>query len=303
MSACTEIPTKENEGYQEDNYVYSDNALIPQYVRVYEEVNFKKQADEHWLSGIDTNLFYHIEQKLFATKIKKYDAAIFLDENTDTSTFFNKQEIEARKEGLKTSLDALYFTENWKFNKKEYRLEKDVLMWTPVYFCKKVYKDTIMNIKKVIFDIHNKKLKNKKQIASDITYEFSLTDDKDHNNTLNAKRLINLLLEPVLKGEKAAYDFDTNQKYSIAEMKERLGERIDSLEVENPVTGEITWEVRKRDFTFEDIDALIFTEDWYMDMDNFSIQKDVKSISPVKFIYDIDGNLRKRILFRIDFKK
>ena len=301
--SCTNIPTKDSDSYQDDTYMYIDNDLVQPYIRIYEEVNIKTQVDEQWIQGVDTNLLYNIEQKVLASKIKKYDAAIFLDDNTDTSIVIAEQDIEKRKEELNCNLSALYFTENWKFSKKNYQLEKEILMWTPVYFCQKEYKDTVVNIKKVIYDIHNKKLSNEKLIASDITYEFSLIDDKERHNTLNAKRIVDLILTPVLEGKQKAYNFDTDQKYSLEEIEERLGKKTDSIEVENTKTGEIKLEVLTEDASFEDINALIFVEDWYMDMDNLSIRKHVKSVAPVKFIYDVDGNMRKRILFKVNLRK
>lgn len=106
---------------------------------------------------------------------------------------------------------------------------------------------------------------------------------------------IEILIDAIKRGKIKAYStFD--DRFTTILSKEQLMEQIvpkdDSVEVEDPVTGQKYWKVVKHDFRPETITKYRIKEDWIFDRNQGKMVVRIVGIAPVRDIYDENGAYR-----------
>ena len=267
----------------------SVNALIPTKVIVYNEVNFLEQSIPEWTNGVDTARMKDLNQKVIDSDLELYSSMVYY--TPDSKTLMTDKDILDNMND-KGTISALYFIESWDFDQKKYFLQKNVESWSPVYeFYKKNKEglvDSTKKAKKLLYDVRESSTNNEKLIAENITYEVSLSKDFKTNEYLDLTKFTHLIVDPVLSGKKQAYDFFENTELTPIEVKYIFGYSVDSLEEEDPVTGEWVKRVEIMEEDLSEVEAFIFVEDWFLDTKTFAIRKQVKAIAPVLFQVRID---------------
>jgi hypothetical protein len=198
------------------------------------------------------------------------------------------------------------FIEEWEWNPSNVAFTKKVVGYNPIL----VYSDDKDKIrkKKTFYILDTCFLNNKKTVvkapllAAKIKYEFYL--DKGYCDKINMEYadvsmpfkyhssvwsettqsvFIQLLCQPVLDGTVDVFDFVTNEKLTHQQAKERLGVRMDSVQVMDYVENNTKTAYVLREFEPEKIKSVIFIEDWYIDKNSLMISKKVIGIAPVLF--------------------
>jgi hypothetical protein len=304
MVACqTEPQTAKPE---ETNQISANNDLLPNKVIVYNEVNYKKQDIEDWTKGVDQNYFETLNNKVLNSGVAMYSSSVFYD-TKDAMPMTKADVLNNMVDQDSAGISALYFIESWDFNQADYRFVKTIEAWAPVYEFTKIEPEGNVKAKKLLYDIKARPQKAEKLIAENITYEVNFDSEFKNYEYLNTDKLAYLIVEPMLKGDVKAYDYFNNNLLSIDDMKRTLGYSADTLLVESLETGELETKVVLNEENISLVKAYIFVEDWYIDEQNFAIQKKIKAIAPVAISsnIDVDGELiiSKKIVGLVKFNK
>jgi len=282
------------------------NDLLPEKVIVYSEVNFKTQPMEEWTDGVDSNYMDALNMSVLNSDVEYYSSNVMYD--TKTRLDMNKQDVllnmeEENSEGI----SALYFVESWNFNKANYKFDKTVESWAPVFEYYRIKNGEAFKHKKLLYDVWSSdaaSVSNEKLIAHDMTYEVNFVSEHETNEHLNLEKLVDLIVLPVVEGKKKAYDFYEHIEMPLHEVMAILGHSVDSVEEYDARDNSYTWHVIENDINLNNITAFIFIEDWYMDEKTFTLRKKVKAIAPViqETLVDEDEEVfeRKRIAFKVN---
>lgn len=280
------------------------NDLLPQAVIAYSEVNFKTHPFPEWVSGVDSVYMTELNGKVIDSEVELFSSNIYYEPSLKVK--MTDEDIRANlvPEG---EINALYFIEEWSFNKEDYAFDKKIITWSPVLeFYKRVNGtlDTSKKAKRLLYDLWGTHQGNEKKIAENITYEVDFMLDRTTNEFLDIEKLTKLIVAPVLSGEQKAFEFFDNTEMSIVEIKEEFGWSVDSIEFIDPITGDYTFEVAETEAVFSNVSSFVFTEDWFLDQDNYAIRKEIKSIAPVNLetSIDEDGEVYevKKIVFKVN---
>jgi len=247
-------------------------------------------------------------------------------------------------------IDAVYFTEKWSFDAVAYKMKKEVVGITPV---RKTFFNDLGTGEKVFKGFKKVGMLMPKAGAKDvfepllkIKYEFILgnedmlameTDtaagcfhqimsfsgfqiEKTNSpffNSYSRNKLIDFLIDPVLKGKTDAFDFETGKKMSIAEVKTNLECTRDTVVVFNERTNNYDSLIVVEKFPRKEmIKSVVFEEEWFINPTTMAMRKDVISIAPVLWgnlasnpDYYESGNTtynkewRKKIAYVVKMKK
>lgn len=307
LVSCNKSNPKNDSSTQpEEVNATTTNALLPEKVIVYNEVNYKEQSIPEWLNGVDSNFMNQLNQKVIASDLQLYSSNIYYEPETKIKMTDEDVKLNMRET---SKISALYFVESWSFDKASYTLKKHIESWSPVLEFYKTTSDgridSSRKAKKLLYDVRENTSSKEQLIAQNITYEVSLSSEQKTSDFLDLNKLIHLIVEPVIRGDKKAYDFFDQTEMTPMDVKYVFGYSVDSLEEEDPVTGEwktVKTEVQEEDLS--DIEAFIFVEDWYIDTKTFAIRKQVKAIAPVIVQIKIDEEtgesyLSKKIAFLV----
>ncbi len=289
---------------QKKDQLSVQNDLLPKKVIVYNEVNFKQQSIPDWIKGVDSVFMNKLNNKVLESDVAYYSSNIYYDPNT---------KIEMTKEDVLSNMNAegmissLYFVESWSFDKQNYQFKKNIETWSPVF---QFYKrdtgkiDSTQIVKKLLYDIWGEATSNERIIAKDIIYEVKLNSENKTNEYLNVEAFANMIIEPVISGEIKSYDFFDESELNPMRVKRFFGYSVDTVETENPISGEVEQEILTAEASFLGVEAFVFVEDWYIDTLSYQIRKQVKSIAPVSLEtkVDEDGEVYevKRIAFKVN---
>ena len=303
LIACNQIENTTNvkeTASTENNEIV--NALLPSMTIVYNEVNYKKQANTEWTKGVDSLFMANLNKDILNSNIPLYEAAsgeYIIEDRIKTDA--NKVRSNIRKDG---EISAIYFTEAWSFDSTNYKLDKKVLKWSPVisYYKSVGNKISSEKTKRLLYDVTTSFEGNEKLIASNITYEINFNSKLKTNDWLNLEKLATLVINPVLEGKHKAYDFFDKTPIKLDNIKINLGYGVDSIEEEDPVTGEWKWLYHTNEIRLDEVYAYIFVEDWYIDTKTFAIKKKIKTIAPVRLYMKSynDSALSKKVIFAVD---
>ena len=234
----------------------STNALLPAKIIVYNEVNYKNKINKDWTKEVDTVFMDNLNEQILSSDIILYEGTSGMYP-VPNKIQISKDDIRSNmnKEG---NISAIYFTESWSFDTVNYQLEKNVLKWAPVEaFYKKIKEEkSLTKTKKLLYDVETTFTGNEKLIASNITYELNFDSEYKTNDYLDIEKLVNFIINPVIEGKQKAYDFFSKKAIDINEIKINLGQKIDSIEEEDPVTGEWKWKIATVDIRLDQVKAL-----------------------------------------------
>lgn len=282
------------------------NDLLPEKVIVYNEVNFKHQPMEAWTEGVDSVYLESLNQQVLDSDVKYYSSNVLYDPITRLD--MSKQDVLANMDVASAyGVSALYFVESWRFNKALYQLDKTIESWSPVFVYDKIMDGQAQTVKKLLYDVWGTSKVNPKQerlMAENMTYEVNFVSEHETSEFLNLEKLVNLIVMPVVEGQKKAYDFYDHTEIPLDELLAILGHRVDSVEEYDSRDKTYNWHIIESEINLNTIAAFIFVEDWYIDEATFTIRKKVKSIAPViiETLVDEDEEVfeRKRIAFKIN---
>ena len=291
---------------EEDVNISDDNALLANKVEVDERIRFENVNNPNWVKSFDNIEFVEtVFLKIFSGEFKhvniweqddsvvnyirermgeRIDTLIIFNNNTkQNDTSINKKEIDL------SEIKEIYFEEEWFFNKVNLSFNKDVSVWTPI----RVYhraddikkKDTRY---KKIFQIKkdgNSKFLNK--VAENYTYIFEFYTEYENRTGLDKKGFFKFILQNIESGKIKTYDpiylvDKSKREFTTEQLKNYAGISLDSEEFN------------------DEVNKMIFIEDWFFDEKTFNISKKVKGIG---FIADrkVNGEWQDKILFFIFF--
>jgi hypothetical protein len=134
--------------------------------------------------------------------------------------------------------------------------------------------------------------------------DFSDEDWKSFASFVDNRKIVNTLIDAVLSGKKKAYDgYYDSTELSIERIKEMIN-RIDTIVVQNPATGELERTIKKETMDEKTVDHIRFQENWYFDQENLRIEKEITKVCLVQNSYDEYGAFRGfKPLFWIHLKE
>lgn len=183
-------------------------------------------------------------------------------------------------------LVGLSFYEEWFFNLDKFTFDKKVIAYSPV----KQYNIEELDrpIKTKLFTVKCNNTGKFKKLAGNIK---STINRKDHDSQIIKgiawSEFIYQLINKALVSEKIALDFyDDSKILSKSDLEMMLGAGVDSNYVYNPDTQKDDLVVIERDYNLNEIEEVMFIEDWYYNVDDYSIKKKVKAIVPIRKYYE-----------------
>ena len=298
--------------------VNNTNALLHTNVSSeYEFINVNEDFP-HWTENFKANEFYtdlcnsamEGKIKVFSDNGDEFSIAqvkATLGEYTDTLmiedpvTFEFKKELIEHKANL-NNITGMYFKENWFFNEAEFRFTKEIIEYYPV-LTKLSNIDTTQYSKFLAFAVKKNNFNSDKSVllASGIITEYNFNDTLESTilSGMDLNKFRTLLVDKSLES-KNVYNPDNLELMNVAEIKQSLGSADDTLLLEDAETGEYIQQIIKGQINLEDIENIIFIEDWYIDKASFNIRKEIIGIAPILYTYkyyDGDMSVSKKIPF------
>lgn len=216
-------------------------------------------------------------------------------------------------------INALIFTEAWHFDESEWTFRKEVRSFTPV----REYSDTAR-----YRELRIRVLERLNQVEADterreylgtIFFEFPLMLDpkvEDIREDLayfteqarnpfwtsyNRRKLVDVLIRKVFNNEVPAYRYGTNVRTNRNEIERAFNAGWMTMAYQDQ-HGDMQDTSVYIDYNIEEIQSLVFVEDWYINPEGFTIYKNVAGIAPVRhFINPETEEWDQRILFIVYF--
>lgn len=295
---------------EKSDCISCENALIPKDVIIMHEFAFKDTVHPDWLSNFDGDLFTkevftHVKNE----KIKIYQNNLFNLRNTPE---WNMVPVEINTHILEDTIISLMFLEKWFLHEDKLQFNKEIMAYAPVRKYLKGQEKRDTGLKEIMFWIQNASQSSKKaekQIAEDIYYMIDL-ENLNHVN-FDKQLFFEFLIKKIINNDVDVYDFFSNEKIAITELKKRFGFGNEKVAVQDPVTGVIRYEMANDDMSdkdfiatvpYNEIKYLIFKEDWYVNNTGNQIKKEVKTVALVREYEkygDMENGKSKEILFSI----
>lgn len=121
---------------------------------------------------------------------------------------------------------------------------------------------------------------------------FRYEGDENTGGGMFIEILIDALKKGRIKGYKATIDDRFTTAMTKDEIMESVSGKVDSIPVEDPVTGNITITVVKRDFDPNAITKFRIKEDWIFDRNVGGMIVRIVGIAPVRDVIGDDGSFR-----------
>jgi len=291
----------------EDNSkrVINRNALLAKKAQVDSRIAFKNYDNPEWVKSFDNDKFVlDIFTKILSgdfsefTKKEKNGYTIkevkermgempftlmYNEKTKQLDTIFSKKEVDL------SEIHEIYFEEEWVFNEDNLNFDKKIDTWTPIRVYHRVndFKKEDTRYKK-IFQIKNDNNSDfKDKIAKDYIYTFNFSQEYQNRTGLDKTEFFKFILQKIKEGKIKTYDpiylvDKSKREFNIVELKNYAGISLDYIEFA------------------DEVDKLIFIEDWYFDEKTFSISKKVKGLG---FIADrYNDEWEEKILFFIFFE-
>lgn len=132
--------------------------------------------------------------------------------------------------------------------------------------------------------------------------KYSAREKSPYLNLYGISRFAENILKKATSGELPAYDFESGKALSPQEVYHRMDGGTDTISFEN-INGEMETRVLEREMIPQEINSLIFTEDWYVDPQTLRMKKTVRAISFVRQYYREDDwesqDPVRRVIFTI----
>jgi len=260
--------------YKKNN---ANNLLIDDKVTVYSLFSYLAQKELPWKNNFNINSFINsVLQKAINDNLKLFSCIY------DDTTY-----IEIDKENLKEELNkylsdtfkfsAILFYESWSLdtNNHFFNLTKNVEYWAPIIITNNKLKTTF----KIKCTTDNNKL-----LTNKVFYEYPLYDTLLENTQLNKKKLVKILINWALNNPEKVYNPFTAKPMNKKELYNKLNIYNDKY------------------IPYNDINSLIFVENWYYNKNNYSIKKEIIALAPVIYTYEND-EIQKQIIFVVHYQK
>ena len=296
----------------------STNDLLPKNVSSeYEFINVNNTFN-HWTENFKAKEFYtSLYNFVIEGNIKVYDyngkeesidkVKISFGDYNDTVMIENAETFEIETKVIERKVDfdkitGMYFKENWFFNESEFKFTKEIIEYYPV-LTKLSNIDTNAYSKFLGFAVRNNEynIDNEKILASGIISEYCFNDTLE--STILSGMDINKFREVLINRayeSKNVYNPDNLETMSKDDIDKSLGLEEDTIIIEDPETGETSKHVIQNTIYYDEVENIIFIEDWYLDENNYSIRKEIVGIAPVMSIYkyhEDETEVSKRIPF------
>jgi len=233
-------------------------------------------------------------------------------------------------------ISAIRFWDKWNFDENNFSLTKDVKAYIPVRQFKELTYGEVINKQASTFTLIYEDYKTEKEKQNDraemvlfkkVEYKFYFgnieqslyldeeyyaiedmyyieKDDSPNWTRLQQDRFKRMIIDNVINGKRVAYNYNSKQEVAISQIRERMGERIDTItdidDEGNPI--EVT---SKRSADYSEVKAVIFKENWYINPKTLRIRKEIIAVSPVRFFYedqDLErSDLKETVLYTLYF--
>jgi hypothetical protein len=223
-------------------------------------------------------------------------------------------------------IGAFDFIEEWNWDLHRFSLTKKIIAYNPIRVSCNGEGRTIKRKSFYVIDtsgLGNKsRIKDSHLLIAKIKYEYFIDKEFCNQNgfqyadvcmpfysgtelwnKLTQHILVNKLLNPVMEQNQEAYDFTTNDKLTLEQVKENLGMKMDIVQVLNMEDNSTTPALVQREFEPEKIKSVIFIENWYLNESDLMISKEVVGIAPVIYDEDDISVAKKVIPFVVYFDK
>lgn len=262
---------------KEKNQQNKSNLLVDQLITVSHLYSEQAQQSLPWKNSFKVrplinSLFYEVLQNKIVLYNPIFEDTVFnvLDKESWLHILKNNKQLTFDT----TQFNDLYFFESWSLDTaNNFNLQKEVLYWSPV--------KRENQIMKLAGKVKAYPLKEKKLLAQQLIYEFSLNDSIFSNERLNKRKFAKILFDWAIHNPHKTYNPFTSQPMTKEELYQRMNISDSSLYL-----------------PYNEINAILFVENWYYDTKTYSIQKEVLSIAPILYLFD-NNEVLKQILFVI----
>jgi hypothetical protein len=257
--------------------------------------------------------------------------------------FFNPKKSDSTEKQYDISeLKGLLFLEEWVLNKAPFEFTKKVVAYSPIRKFLKVeminandycHSLPFMVVDSLQNDVAIEKSNKRMLLTNKVKYEYlfntsnsfwnreeefehysNMTDGElrfsvasNSSPLLNKngeRNLINLLLDKAVKESYPVYDFETQQRLSVENIKKNIGISIDSVRT-TTLEGRDTVVVMPHTLEIDEFKSVIFHEEWYIDPETLRMQKKVVGLTPVRYYLDAENSdkspLKRKAVFTIYF--
>lgn len=290
---CCFISCKQTDEKKESNNRV--NLLLPTTVAVSQLFVFDTTGSDWQKSFLSSNFISRVFDKFNKMELTVYDpnSDDSINKTCTKETVCNNMDVSSIPINI-NEIKGMFIKEEWFLDTTEpFIFEKRVLNWSSVRF----YKKNNEVRKKLVFKISGNDANE--ILAKNIIYEINLDDtvNPDFIKNINILKLSKLLIGKALSGKIKVYNvMNIDEELSFQQIKQRLGERIDTILTDDPESGKTKQQIIKSEYNPEDIKSIVFVEDWYYNTKTFAIKKVVKSIAPVRHYYKF-GDYVKSISF------
>ena len=287
-----------NENQSEINEISEDNALLAKDVKIIDRITLKNDDNPDWVLSFDNEVFFkNIFEKIFSGEFtdcykhirKLSDTSKYSAEDVKermVSIYHNETDKEDAQPDL-SELKEILFREEWNFDSEKLVFEKKIMGWSPirVYIASNDTEDTRF---KMVMCIHNdKEFEKVNKIAEDYEYIYDFNDKYLEKTGLDKDGFYNFLLQNIKDGKIKTYDpiylvDKSKREFTLEQLKNFAGISLDP-----------------DDFA-EEVNQIIFVEDWYFDDKTFNIAKEVKGLGFIAERYN-NNERDDKILFFIFF--
>ena len=290
---------KTNETPKETSVNASENALLYTDVTIKQEINFFPEMNPDWTESlVKSNLLKKlVDGALSGKNVFNYDDLSMSVQEVKTSlgqsvdTVFI-EDLETHEMEMKVVINkfkpeqiiGIFFKENWSMDKDLTSFTKTIKEYSVVrqYKTDSTFEKS-RTVKALTFKLYNNHKTNKyKTIAKDVFTEFYFyQENQDFIQGLNTRGLIDAILKYVVAGNKLYSFNDPKQELNYADLKEQLGMVTDTLYIENLETGDFEVKITEDFADRDNIEGLVFIEDWQYDEETMMINKVVTGIAPI----------------------
>jgi hypothetical protein len=247
------------------------------------------------------------------------------------------------KEFDKNELFGIRFIEEWIVSENPFSMTKNVIGYCPIRkfykpedfnFSQPQYTNVFLFLDTLLSPIDIEQSNKRMVLTNEIEYEYYLNK---HNNNFNdteghlkyfktltnagfspfinpaspylnnfgIEHFVEFIINKSLKQKYPVYDPFTKEKLSSREVLSRLDCRSDTFDVLNHKTNRMEKQIVEDKINYQDIQSVIFHEQWYIDPVTLRLQKKVNGISLIKWYYKSEDaeneNLQRKYVFTIYF--
>lgn len=306
---------------QKESSCQVQNALLPRDVIIKHEFDLNNDNHPEWLEGLASDelvrLMFEkaIQGELQVAQPDYYGYQSEIKEKISPGEIAMAMGVEKDSMGKVMKklgeVNQLMFVESWVFDQKNFHLYKYPKGLHPV---REFYKEEGNEyVNRLVFKVCYQDtipFDELELFAQDVKYEFGLYNEdfysfnldseewrkrfeiwyfrkNDGRINFNGQKFVDIILEEVMNGNVQAYSpQDPTKKLSIDEIEVAFDATEEVMQVTDPETEKKVTRTIKKQINPQEINTVIFTEDWYIDRYRMYLRKKVKSITLVRHYFD-----------------